>query len=199
MINQVNTASGLTYKPDLSQKTASKKAEKKDDTYDSAFSVDISVTGGNKPKGSNSLTSDEIESIKDQAEQSAASLKNVVEKLILKQRDNAPAFSLSIEILGTSGAVTTAGTEETSAISENGDCGVSAVSDRIVSFAKSISGGDASKIEMLRDAIDKGFASVQKTLGGKLPEISSQTYDAVMAKLDDWASETETALTRNQK
>ncbi len=194
MINHINSSSGLAYQPDYSQKAASRKQDKKDGPYDSAFSVDISSTNRSEQKGNQALTTGEIESIRNQAEQSAASLKAVVEKLILRQGEKAPMASLGLEILGTTSAVAIPETETASAVSENSDWGVEAVSDRIVSFAKSLSGGDPSKIELLREAIDKGFASAQKTLGGKLPDISNQTYDAVMAKLDDWAGESTTAI-----
>lgn len=190
MINPVNSSlSGLEYKPAGSQNTASKRAEKKSNDYDSAFSVDISISGSIK-KGIG-LSADEIESIKDQADLSSSSLKDVVEKLIVKQQNNASTYTINIEILGTTGEVASSQADATAGISENGEWGVNAVSDRIVSFAKALSGGDTGKIEMLRDAIDKGFASAQKTLGGKLPDISSQTYDAVMSKLDDWANESD--------
>lgn len=63
------------------------------------------------------------------------------------------------------------------------------VSDRIVEFAKAISGGDKSKIDTLRDAIEKGFAEAARVLGGELPEVSQKTYDLVMQKLDTWAQE----------
>lgn len=193
MINRTNASAGFTYTPDYSQKTASKKQDKKDSTYDSAFTVDISVSS--EGKGSRALKPEEIESIKDQIEQSAASLRDVVEKLILRQGEKSPGLTLSIEIHGTTGAAAPSETDAAAAVSENGEWGVNAVSDRIVSFAKSLAGGDPGKIELLREAIDKGFASAQKTLGGKLPDISNQTYDAVMAKLDEWAAESETAIT----
>ena len=72
-------------------------------------------------------------------------------------------------------------------VADDGPMGVEAVSDRIVDFAIALSGGDVSKLETLREAIDKGFAAAKEMLGGTLPEISSRTYDAVMEKLHQWA------------
>ncbi|HHT96823.1 MAG TPA: hypothetical protein GXZ90_02870 [Clostridiales bacterium] len=63
------------------------------------------------------------------------------------------------------------------------------VSDNIVNFAKAISGGDKSKAETLRGAIDKGFAEATKAFGGSLPEISTKTHELIMSKLDAWMSE----------
>ena len=38
-----------------------------------------------------------------------------------------------------------------------------------------------------RAAVEKGFAMASDALGGALPEISWETHDAVMEKLDAWA------------
>lgn len=73
-------------------------------------------------------------------------------------------------------------------ISEDGYYGVKKTSERILNFAKAISGGDPSKISMLRDAAQKGFDAVEEMWGGKgkLPKISYDTYDAVMKGFDEW-------------
>lgn len=74
-------------------------------------------------------------------------------------------------------------------ISEDGYWGVKATSDRIIDFAKALSGNDASKISELRDAFQKGFNQATKTWGKELPSISQQTYKAVMDKFDAWEKE----------
>jgi hypothetical protein len=130
----------------------------------------------------------EIDSIMEQTDATTSALKDVVEKLIVQQKSSNSTFTVNIEIL-------TASANGPADISQDADWGVEAVSDRIVDFAKSISGGDTSKLEMLREAIDKGFASAKKTLGGKLPSVSMDTYDAVMSKLDAWAGESNPAPT----
>jgi hypothetical protein len=72
------------------------------------------------------------------------------------------------------------------AISEDGEWGVKAVSDRIVQFAIAISGGDKTKYQELKDSIDEGFRQATKALGGELPGISQETYKEIMRKLDAW-------------
>ncbi len=79
-------------------------------------------------------------------------------------------------------------TEANELISEGGKFSPEAVSDRIVNFAKAISGGDTDKYELLKDAIEKGFNEAKELLGGSLPDISNKTYDLVMEKLDNWAN-----------
>lgn len=75
------------------------------------------------------------------------------------------------------------------AIDEGGPMSPESVSDRIVDFAKAISGGDKSKLETLRGAIEKGFKAAAEAFGGKLPEISHKTYAMIMEKLDAWGNE----------
>lgn len=70
------------------------------------------------------------------------------------------------------------------AISEDGYWGVKQTSDRIVSFATSLAGNDSKQLEKMRDAFLKGYEKAEKTWGGKLPEISKKTYDAVLEKFD---------------
>ena len=79
--------------------------------------------------------------------------------------------------------------EAQKAISEDGYWGVSQTSDRIIEMAKALTGGDPDKIEDMRKAFETGFKEATKTWGRDLPEISSNTYDAVMEKFDKWAEE----------
>ena len=73
-------------------------------------------------------------------------------------------------------------------ISEDGYWGVKQTSQRILDFATALTGGDPSQIEKMRNAFKKGYAQAEKTWGGKLPDISQQTYDAVMKGFDDMAA-----------
>jgi hypothetical protein len=74
-------------------------------------------------------------------------------------------------------------------ISEDGYWGVNKTSERIFEFAIAGAGGDQTKLEAIKAAIDKGFAMAAKSFSGSLPDISSKTYDAVMKKLDAWANQ----------
>ncbi|MDE7253951.1 MAG: hypothetical protein K2O32_13555 [Acetatifactor sp.] len=75
-------------------------------------------------------------------------------------------------------------------IAEDGYWGVNQTSDRIISFATALTGGDPSKIEEMRAAFQKGYQKAEKTWGGSLPDISQRTYDAVMKKFDELAAQT---------
>jgi len=74
-------------------------------------------------------------------------------------------------------------------VSEDGYFGVKKTSERIVDFAIKTFGNDPSRLDEMKSAIDKGFKDAQDAFGGKLPEISQQTYDAIMQKLDDFAQQ----------
>lgn len=69
-------------------------------------------------------------------------------------------------------------------ISEDGYWGVKQTSERILSFATSLAGNDSKNLEKMRDAFLKGYEKAEKTWGGKLPDISKRTYDAVLEGFD---------------
>lgn len=77
-------------------------------------------------------------------------------------------------------------------VSEDGYFGVNQTSERIFQFAVGIAGGDPSRIDAIKEGIDKGFAEAKEAFGDWLPDISYETYDAVMQKLDDWVAASKT-------
>lgn len=125
-----------------------------------------------------------IEQLKKDSERAYATLRQIVNDLLRRQ-------GKSLDILQNDDVVEvdeTARLEAKELIGANGPLGIEATSDRIVNFAKAISGGDRSKLNALRGAIDKGFKEAEKILGG-LPEISQKTYERIMEKLDTWEEE----------
>ena len=74
-------------------------------------------------------------------------------------------------------------------IADEGYWGVEKNSDRILEFAKALSGDDPSKAEELLSAFKKGFDKATEAWGDKLPDISQKTYDAVIEKFNKWAQE----------
>lgn len=59
-------------------------------------------------------------------------------------------------------------------------------SDRLLEFAKALSGDDPSKAKMLTDAVKKGFELAKEVWGDELPEISKKTYDLTLEKFENW-------------
>lgn len=76
-------------------------------------------------------------------------------------------------------------------IADDGYWGVEKTSDRILDFAKALSGGDKDKADELLNAFKKGFSQATGAWGDKLPSICQDTYDAVLKKFDDWKNGTE--------
>lgn len=141
----------------------------------------------------NRLGADEIERLKEQTEMNSRTLRDLVEKLIVKQGNNSMAFAgISISITVDPADSDTV-LEAQKAISEDGAFGVKAVSDRIVAFAKAISGNDPGRLSELKNAIDKGFEMAGEVFGGTLPDLCGETHDEIMRKLDDWSRETQDA------
>lgn len=72
------------------------------------------------------------------------------------------------------------------AIGEGGPFSVEAVATRLLDFAVAVSGGDPSRIAVLRRAVERGFEAAERQWGGELPEISQNTLEAVMEGFDQW-------------
>ena len=77
-------------------------------------------------------------------------------------------------------------------IAEDGYWGVKQTSERILDFAQTLAGNDPEKLEKMRAAFEKGYAQAEKTWGGELPEISKNTFDAVMKGFDELTGKTST-------
>ena len=77
--------------------------------------------------------------------------------------------------------------EAAALVADDGYFGVEQTSDRIVEFAIAAAGGDTSRLAAIKEGVHKGFNEALEAFGGTLPEISYDTYDAVMEKLDAWA------------
>lgn len=164
------------------------KASVNQDKVEISKKQEVSVVYSNT-QGKKKLEASDIDALIKEAEKSTEQLRKLVEKLILKQSrkqgieqnkkaDNEEA----IKIQETSKA-----TKAELSISEDGEFGIKAVSDRLVDFAIAVSGGDKSKLSQLISAIDSGFAAARESFGGELPDICNKTYDETMRKLNEWA------------
>ncbi len=129
---------------------------------------------------------EEIKRLWEKTRDAAESLSSLVVRLVMRQGQKLENVLTGKETLLVDAE---ARAEAERLVSEDGELGVKAVSDRIVGFAKALSGGDKSKLAELRDGIEKGFRQAEAAFGGKLPEISKATYDEVMRQLDEWENE----------
>ncbi len=74
-------------------------------------------------------------------------------------------------------------------VAEGGYWSPQNTADRILTFAKALSGGDPEKAEMLKESFMRGFEEAEKAWGGTLPEICQKTKEAVLEGFDHWTSE----------
>lgn len=127
-----------------------------------------------------------IERLKAESEKAHENLMNLVRELLERQ-----GISMKDAVSGKKEVVVDeqARLDAQAAIGEGGESSPEKVSDRIVDFAKAISGGDKSKFDLLKGAIEDGFNAAKEALGGTLPEISQKTFDMVMEKLNNWKEE----------
>lgn len=134
-----------------------------------------------------------IDQLKADAEARCSQLASLVEKLMTKQGQTYQYATLSDLMTGVKSGMVKVDPETIAQakkdVAEGGYWSVEETAGRLISFAKALSGGDASKAEEMRAAIEKGFAQAKDTWGGELPEISGQTYDRVNELLDEWAAE----------
>lgn len=72
-------------------------------------------------------------------------------------------------------------------VADDGYFGVEKTADRIFKSAIGFAGGDITRIDAIKEGVNNGFQGALEAFGGELPEISYDTYDAVINKLDEWA------------
>ncbi|MDE6882591.1 MAG: hypothetical protein K2P48_05685 [Lachnospiraceae bacterium] len=132
-----------------------------------------------------------VNKMKADAEAHAQQLQSIVEKLMTQQGQTFDKANGIWSVLASGNLKVDAATQAQAQkdIAEDGYWGVEQTSDRIIDFANALTGGDPSKIEEMREAFKKGYKQAEETWGGKLPDISQRTYDAVMEKFDKMASE----------
>ena len=157
-----------------------------------------SATTGTDYKTNNAAL---IQKLKQDSEDRINQLKDIVSQMMTKQgtaigkADDIWSFLASGDFTIDEAAKKKAQEE----ISEDGYWGVKQTSDRILDFAKALSGNDSSKADLLLDAFKKGFEEATKTWGKDLPDISKQTYDAVVEKFDKWKNGEGTTADAEQK
>ena len=132
-----------------------------------------------------------IAKMKADAEERTAQLRSIVEQMMTKQgvaianADDMWKFLAKGEFTVSADVKAQAQAD----IAEDGYWGVEQTSDRIVDFAKALSGGDPEKADEMLEAFKEGFKQATEAWGDELPEISQKTYDAVLEKINAWKNE----------
>ena len=180
-----------------SKDTGASKAEGRKDVYGDAAVYERSAEAGTVSAKNMTVDRDAlVAQLKADSEKQVSSLMDIVKKTISGQgkaigmasTDDMWKFLASGNF--TVDAETKAQAQKD--IAEDGYWGVEKTSDRIVDFAKALSGGDEKKADELIGAFKKGFEEATKTWGKTLPDISQRTYDRVLEKMDNWKNGVET-------
>lgn len=210
--SSVNTYSATNTKKtdDTKQKESAKSTTKKDTS-----STDTTKNSGAVYEKSDSKKTDSanqiynrdaiVSKLKADQQSRLESMQNLVENLLNKQKgtfdiasllkkDNVSGLNLSatFEAAAKNADPDTIKAAQES-ISEDGYWGVNKTSDRLVSMAIALSGGDTSKADEMMAAIQKGYDRATSAWGKDLPDICKNTLDATKQKMDDWKNGKTTA------
>lgn len=134
-----------------------------------------------------------VNKLKADAEQRTSQLRSLVEKMMTKQGVAIGTADSMWSFLAKGDFTVDEATraQAQADIADDGYWGVDQTSDRILDFAKALSGNDPEKADLLLDAFKKGFKEATKSWGQDLPDISQRTYDAVVEKFNKWKNGTE--------
>lgn len=180
----VNGVTGVGAAYPSSTTTASKPAETGNKT---SAKTDIGVVyePSTSAKDSKKVTgySSIVANMKQELSSKNAQLQNLVNELLGKQ---ATKYTTLADLFKNITADPATIEQAQKDIGEDGYWGVEQTSDRLVSMAQALSGGDASKADEMIAAIEKGFSQATKAWGDDLPDICRQTVDAATEKLNKW-------------
>lgn len=201
-INSINTVTAAAAaSTQTTTKTAEKASEttKKADSSKTASGVIYEKSSDSKTeKTSNKTTKADnaaiVAKLKADAEQRTAQLRSIVEQMMTKQGVAIGTADDMWKFLAKGDFTVSADVKAQAQadIAEDGYWGINQTSDRILDFAKALSGGDPEKAESMLEAFKKGFEQATKAWGDELPEISQKTYDAVVEKFNNWKNGTDT-------
>lgn len=169
-----------------------KDAVKKEAVKDTAGEAAVYEKGnGQKTAGRNDVVRMDttvIERMKAEVEEKTASLRSLVEKMMLKQGQTIQSATDYLMALknGTLEIDDQTRAQAQKDIAEDGYWGVEQTSDRLVSFAKALAGDNPELADKMMKAIEKGFEEATKTWGDKLPDLCQKTLEATREKINNW-------------
>lgn len=193
-INNTSTYSSAAYTTQKTENTAANTDTTASAKTDSGVIYEKSKDTSTVTKKTDSAL---VAKLKADAEQRTSQLRSLVEKMMSQQGQTIGKADDMWRFLAKGDFTVDAATKAQAQadIAEDGYWGVEQTSDRILDFAKALSGNDPDKADELLNAFKKGFKQATKSWGDSLPDISQRTYDAVVEKFDAWkngTAETET-------
>jgi len=183
--NQVQATQQQQNQPIPGTPPAAGNTNTNDNNFGPAGVVELSAE--TTPAAPTSFTPDmnRVRELWDSHQQQVDSFRRMIETLLNRQAETqglSQGWSLrDIEITDEMRA------EAQEMIDEGGYFSVDETAARILDFAVAITGGDPNRIDLMRDAVERGFRQAERMWGGELPEISHQTLEAVRNGFDEWA------------
>ena len=196
--NNVNTYATETATSTTSKAETSAAADEKSKTKTDEAAV-FEKSKDDKKSSTNQIYNRDavVKRLKADEQNRISSMQGLVEKLLNKQKgtfDLANGTNLAETFRKAAGLASPEDIAKAKAdIAEDGYWGVGQTSDRLVSMAIALSGGDTDKAEEMKEAIQKGFKKATKAWGEDLPQICKDTLDTTMKKMDDWKNGVTTA------
>lgn len=192
-VNAIGTATAAAYAQQTTAAKTTKETKDTKDTSSAQTSQDTAVVyekSSSSSEKTNSTKSNAaiVAQLKADAEARTAQLQSLVEKMISKQgqtlgtADDMWSFLAKGNLTADPETIAQAKKD----VAEDGYWGAEQTSDRILSFAKALSGDDPDKAEELLNAFKKGYKEATKTWGSELPSLCSDTYDLVEKKFNEW-------------
>lgn len=131
-----------------------------------------------------------IESLKGDRENQVAQIKKLTSEMLVKQgitSMTAEGDDMWRQIA--SGKYTVDAETKAKAqadIAEDGYWGVKQTSQRIFDFIKAFAGDDKDIADVFFEAFEKGYSDAVKRMYNKTPDITKQTYNAVIEMIENW-------------
>lgn len=196
--NQVNTnyssvdTSYNTYKNNsVKSNTSDTKTEATTNTTANSQSKGVVYESSNIKNMSESDRASLVQKLKADADARVSQLRSLVEKMFLQQGKKITDADNMWKFLASGDFTVDKATAEAAkeSISEDGYWGVKQTSQRIFDMAVALSGGDSEKMDDMLEAFKKGFKQATAAWGKELPDISQQTYSAVLDKFETYKKE----------
>lgn len=130
-----------------------------------------------------------VRKMMEDAEEKTAQLKSLVERMLLKQGKVYNSFEDMLQKLAKGEIEVDPEVAEQAKknIAEDGYWGVEQTSERLVSFAKALTGDDPTKADLMIEAVKKGYEQAGKAYDtDSLPDICRKTLEATIEKLTSW-------------
>lgn len=191
-VNGINNAASYTAASTGKTDTSSKKeASSSNDAKASSTGVIYEKSSSVNKKDRSAV----IKMLKADLEARSQQLTNIVQQMLSKQGNTLGKADDMWRFLADGNFTVTpeVKAQAQADIAEDGYWGVSQTSDRILDFAKALSGDNPEYADKLLAAFKKGFQQATGAWGKKLPDISQRTYDAVVEKFENWKNGTETS------